>query len=226
MVKVDIAHAYRNIPVHPQDRTLLGMLWANHLYVDTVLPFGLRSAPKIFCAVLDAVEWILQKQGITSCLHYIDNFITFEAADSPQCNKNLQLIIAICQELSLPLQPEKLEKLTVTSFLGVEFNSTNMTMKLPDVKKACLQLLIDTWLHTRRAAREREMLLLIGELAHAYKVVRPGRTFLRRMIDLASSCRALAIEDWIHITRSSSPISLSGAYSLTNGRESHSSRIT
>ena len=200
MAKVDIAHAYRNIPVHPQDRHLLGMLWANHLYVDTVLPFGLRSAPKIFCAVSDAMEWILQKRGITSCLHYIDDFITFGAANSPQCSDNLQLIIATCQELGLPLQAEKLEKpTTVIIFLGIEFNSTNMTMKLPDEKKVRLQQLIDTWLHTRRAARKREMLSLIGELAHACKVVRPGRTFLRRMIDLASSRQGL--EDWIRINQ-------------------------
>ena len=27
LAKIDIAHAYRNIPVHPQDRHLLGMMW-------------------------------------------------------------------------------------------------------------------------------------------------------------------------------------------------------
>ena len=69
MAKVDIAHAYRK--VHQQDRPLLGMPGANHLYVDTVLPFGLCSAPKIFCAVSDAMEWILQKMrhNIMSALH-------------------------------------------------------------------------------------------------------------------------------------------------------------
>ena len=48
LAKVDIESAFRNIPVHPDDRHLLGMLWDNKLYIDTVLPFGLRSAPKIF----------------------------------------------------------------------------------------------------------------------------------------------------------------------------------
>ena len=58
MVMVDIAHAYRNTPVHLQEGPLLGMLWANHLYIDTVLPFDLCSVPKILCTVSDAVEWI------------------------------------------------------------------------------------------------------------------------------------------------------------------------
>lgn len=48
LAKIDIAHAYRNVPVHPADRHLLGMQWDNLIYIDTVLPFGLRSAPKIF----------------------------------------------------------------------------------------------------------------------------------------------------------------------------------
>ena len=38
------------VPVHPEDRLLLGMPWNRALYVDAALPFGLRSAPKIFNA--------------------------------------------------------------------------------------------------------------------------------------------------------------------------------
>ena len=56
LAKVDIKSAYRNIPVHPEDRWLLGMMWDGALFVDTVLPFGLRSVPKIFTAIADAVE--------------------------------------------------------------------------------------------------------------------------------------------------------------------------
>ena len=46
MAKVDVKSAYRNIPVHPEDRWLMGMRWRETLFVDTVLPFGLRSAPR------------------------------------------------------------------------------------------------------------------------------------------------------------------------------------
>ena len=50
MSKLDIKLAYRLVPVHPQDRYLLGV---GAYYVDAALPFGLRSAPKIFTAVAD-----------------------------------------------------------------------------------------------------------------------------------------------------------------------------
>ena len=48
LAKVDIKSAYRIVPVHPDDRPLLGMMWKEALYVDSALPFGLRSAPKYF----------------------------------------------------------------------------------------------------------------------------------------------------------------------------------
>ena len=49
--------------MHPDDRLLLGMKWQEELYIDTALPFGLRSAPKLFPAIADGVQWILQQRG-------------------------------------------------------------------------------------------------------------------------------------------------------------------
>lgn len=50
MAKSDTQKAYCIIPVHPQDRVLLGMWWGDQDFVDCVLPFGLRSVPKTFNA--------------------------------------------------------------------------------------------------------------------------------------------------------------------------------
>ena len=60
LAKVDIKFVYRLIPVHPQDRLLQGMVWDGGAYIDPMLPFGLRSAPKIFNAVADALAWLAQ----------------------------------------------------------------------------------------------------------------------------------------------------------------------
>lgn len=46
LAKVDIKSAYRIVEVHPEDRLLLGMMFDDLLFVDSVLPFGLRSTPK------------------------------------------------------------------------------------------------------------------------------------------------------------------------------------
>ena len=37
IAKADIKVAYRQVPVHPQDRPLLAMHWQDKVYVDTAL---------------------------------------------------------------------------------------------------------------------------------------------------------------------------------------------
>jgi hypothetical protein len=64
LAKLDIKSAYRLVPVHPNDRHLLVVEWGTGCYVDEMLPFGLRSAPKIFTAVADGIKWILRQRGV------------------------------------------------------------------------------------------------------------------------------------------------------------------
>ena len=72
---MDIESAYRLILVHPQDRILQVVEWEGKIYVDPMLPFGLRSAPNFFNAVADALNWCLQRARIRFILHYLDDFI-------------------------------------------------------------------------------------------------------------------------------------------------------
>jgi len=55
LAKMDIQNAYGNIPIVPADRHLLGFLWKYKVYINEVLPFGLRSAPIIFSAVANTL---------------------------------------------------------------------------------------------------------------------------------------------------------------------------
>ena len=73
MAKLNVESAYRNNPIHADDRFLLGMRWCGQFNVDLSLPFGLRSAPFIFNFVADMVEWILlHKHRLSDLLHYLD----------------------------------------------------------------------------------------------------------------------------------------------------------
>lgn len=186
MAKIDIKHAYRNIPVHPDDRHLLAMRWQDEILVDKVLPFGLRSAPIIFTAVADALQWIIQNKGASSLFHYLDDYITVGPPNSPQCSHNLEIIKQTCQELGVPLEESKSEGPTAClTFLGLELDSATRIIRLPQDKLASLRQSLSDW-GSRKAVRKRELLSLIGHLQHAAKVVRQGRSFLRRLIDLAT----------------------------------------
>ena len=45
LVKADIKEAYWMVPIHPQDHRLLGVQWRGEIFIDRMLPFGLRPAP-------------------------------------------------------------------------------------------------------------------------------------------------------------------------------------
>ena len=62
LAKIGIEQAFRNVPVHPHNH-LLGMMWSDQLFIDSVLPIGLSSAPKIFSVITDALEWILYQRA-------------------------------------------------------------------------------------------------------------------------------------------------------------------
>ena len=64
LAKCDIESAYRSIPMHSDDRWVLGMSWKGGVYVDTVLPFGLRSVPKIYSVVADVMQWLMEGSGV------------------------------------------------------------------------------------------------------------------------------------------------------------------
>jgi len=117
IAKIDIKAAYHLVPVAPADHHYLGMEWRGQIYVDGMLPFGLRSAPKIFTALADAVEWCTAKEGVEFVYHYLDDFVVLGLPESEQCGQNLGNLQAVCRDLGVPLAPEKQAGPTTTSVI-------------------------------------------------------------------------------------------------------------
>lgn len=185
LAKFDIESAYRNVPIHPTDRHLLGMKWRSKYYVDLALPFGLRSAPFIFNSIASSVEWILRSNyDIPDILHYLDDFVLAGPPGSPLCHSRLSTATSVTADLGLPLHPDKcVGPATCLVVLGIEIDTLAETLRLPTEKFAAILELLRSW-SSRKSCRKKELQSLIGVLHHACKVVWPGRTFLRRMIDL------------------------------------------
>lgn len=190
MAKFDLESAYRMVPVHPDDRRLLGMEWEGSWYMDAALPFGLRSAPKIFNAVADGLQYILGVDGVT-CLHYLDDFFIWGRAGTDECSRDLDRALKCCARLGVPVAENKTTgPVTKLVFLGIEIDSVAKSLRLPDDKLHRLQENIREW-QGRRTCTKRDLLSIIGLLQHACCVVRPGRSFLRRMITLATKAKRL-----------------------------------
>ena len=174
------------------------MKWASKTYIDSVLPFDLRSAPLIFSAVTDALQWMMEQRGATWVRHYVDDFITVRP-NVEECARNAEVMHKTCEEANIPVEPEKDEgPARVITFLGLQLDTVKMEVRLPQEKLEKLKELVANW-KGQKAGRKRDLLSLIGLLTHAGKAVKPGRVYVRRLIDLSSV--ASQLDHFIRINR-------------------------
>ncbi len=118
------------------------MRWKEQVFVDGMLPFGLRSAPKIFNALADALEWKLGQEGIDHIFHYLDDFAVVGPPDSPVCLQALEILERVCSYLGIPLAAEKRDGPTpVIVFLGIVIDTMKQELRLPAEK---LRRLLET----------------------------------------------------------------------------------
>ena len=135
MAKVDIKHAFRLCPVHPDDWPLLGYKWLGKYYFDICLPFGSRSSPFILNSFADSLAWILvQKFHVTVLIHYLDDFFVCVPTRS-ECQRKEDAIKSVFAMLKVPIAEDKLEGPSQQLvFLGIEIDSVYMGCRLPQDK--------------------------------------------------------------------------------------------
>lgn len=188
LAKLDLQSAYRQVPVHPADQPLLGVQWQGATFVDQALPFGLRSAPIIFTAVADSLAWAMKCEGITNVIHYLDDFLFWSDRESPDLVSTLTSAVSLCSRLGLPAAPSKVEgPSTVLTFLGIEVDTDQQELRLPQPKLCRLRERIN-WFRDRRNATKHQIQSLVGLLGHAASVIPPGKLFMRNLIDVMK-CR-------------------------------------
>ena len=137
-------------------------------------------------------QWVLYQLGLEGLVKYIDDLLIIAPPGSPLCAHQLDQTKYVCGDLGLPLAMDKVVGPTeCLDFLGIELDTSAWTIQLPMQKLLRLQNELERW-GRKRACRKRELLSLIGQLAHACKVIPQGRVFLRRMIDLAAKAQKLS----------------------------------
>ena len=188
LAKFDIRRAYRLLPVKSQQRHMLGMQWQGKFYIDLALPFGLRSAPKIFTRFADALQFLLEKEVCVSNLqHYLDDFFLVGPPNSNICKRHLEACFSLCETLGVPIAQDKTEgPSTCITYLGFKLDSVEQELQLPQEKLVQVRAKLSVW-KNRKTGKKRELLSLIGLLQHCCQAIVLGRPFLRRLIDRAHS---------------------------------------
>lgn len=195
--KLDLESAFHHIPVRREDFELLGSTfyrfnpvtnsYVKEYYFDTVLQFGGRSSPKLFDDFALASQYIMLLNGATYTKHYLDDYITMGEAGTDECSTNLQIMMDTCSDLGFSLNPSKVtQPNAVMEYLGIILDTNLMQARISTERLANVLSELNTWCH-RTTATKRQILSLIGKLTFVSRVVRPGRTFVRRMISIASS---------------------------------------
>ena len=187
LAKLDVKNAFRLCPVKPCEWHLLGFKWDGAFYFYVALPYGSRSSPAIFNDFANLLCWLFQYVcQIVWVDHYLDDYL-FAEQSVQACEEALQAAQGLCAYLNIPLATEKVVgPTTCLTYLGIEIDTVDFTLRLPHDKYHKLLTMLEGW-GARTVCTKRELLSLIGVLSFACKVIKPGRTFLRRLIDLSTT---------------------------------------
>ena len=179
LFSVDLARAYRQWRSDPLDWPLLGLKWNNSYYFDMSIPFGLRPGAMICQRVTDAIRYILHQDNIM-VVNYIDDFAGI--ATPSQAHTHFNSLRSLLQELGVQeSEPKATEPSSVMTWIGIEFNTLDMTLKMPQDKISETLKLVREWGNKTTATRH-QLQHLLGKLHHISKCVKPGRLFVSRLL--------------------------------------------
>lgn len=190
MCSVDISSAYRSVSINPSDWEYQGIVWERdgmpEYYLDTRLCFGIRCAPYIFTRITSFIVNCMIRRGYKKTVGYIDDFWICESSYQ-KCKEGQHALITLLGELGFRVNWKKcVSPDKVMTYLGIVFNSQNMSLSLPEEKMRKLRQELEFFREKRRATK-RQLQRLCGVLSHASKIVYGGRTFSRRIIELLKS---------------------------------------
>lgn len=169
MFKCDLSRAYRQIPIDPADVPLLGFIWRSLLFFDRVLAFGLRSAASLCQRLSNAITFLVAKYGY-EIINYIDDFGGAEVAE--KASDAFYTVQFVLKSAGLAESAEKaVAPTTYMIFLGILFNTVDMTMSIDPNRLKEIKLLVKLWLK-KSCASLNEVQVLLGKLQFVCKCLR------------------------------------------------------
>lgn len=178
MSNLDLKDAYFLVSIDKGDRKLLRFKWESQKYNSqlfefNVLPFGLCTSPYVYTKLLKPVLQHLRMAGYMSVC-YLDDFMCI--GDSIRhCLDNVSETIRLLTSLGFIINYEK-SNLTPDlrcKFLGFIFDTTSMSLSLPEEKRVRIKTKIEKFLRIRKCSI-RQFAEFIGLLTSACPAVKYG----------------------------------------------------
>ena len=145
---------------------------------------GCASSCAIFEKLSTALEWIISiRQPGVAILHILDDFL-FIAPTSLGCQQALDTFIQICQDIGVPLAPDKtVGPARILDFAGIRLDTIEMSASLPPEKVHKFSQAIDTMILSK-SVQLKHIQSLAGMLNFCCSVISPARAFSRRLYNL------------------------------------------
>ena len=180
LFKRDLKRAYRQIPVDVSDVPLLGYQFEGKFYFDLYLSMGLRSAAFICQRVTNAIRYMCQLMQI-AILNYLDDLA---GADAPELAlKSYEELGNVLLSCGLEESKEKAcPPSTCMTFIGVLFNSEDLTLSVTPERVQELLDLLQLWLQ-KQSATLKELQSLVGRLSFVASCVQASRVFIARILN-------------------------------------------
>ena len=179
LAKVDLADAYRIVPIRQEDWKFLGIFIEDEYYVDRMLPMGASSSCQIFNRISNSIRWIFSHHCPTPAdmFNYLDDFLII--SDSAEhCEAALAWFEKMCAYVGIPIAPHKTVRPTTSLvFLGIGIDSVNLAMFIPTEKRHKMRNKLQQFLLTK-SPQVKKWQSLAGSLNHVSQVVVSGRIYL------------------------------------------------
>jgi hypothetical protein len=188
----DVDAAFRQIPIHPDDRPHTVVGWNGQFYVDAFLPFGVASANGIFGRTGDAMSRIYSLCGFGTILKWVDDFLFIQAPlDAPNEDIpprfSLEAIYALADRLGWPWKLSKSVPFANTFvYLGFEWDIARKWVCIPAPKRDKYLRRLRDWLNTTRVSLV-DTEKLTGTLIHCTLAVPLGCPHVAALIAFEAS---------------------------------------
>ena len=188
MWKRDLSRFYLQLPTDPIEFNRVCLIWRGMFFFFLGLAFGLRHSGLQGQRVTDAVSWILRRLGLETdegqeyqVCNYVDDLGGVED-DEMRAQEAFDKLGWLISDLGLVESKSKAEPPTTQiTYLGVQFNSVEMTMSVPPEKITEIKAEIGKWVR-RTTITKKELQSLLGKLFWVAKVVKHSRAFMGRLL--------------------------------------------
>ena len=173
LAAVDIVNAHRNVLLCPEEQHLVGFQVTWHdgkprYFSDRALGFGHARGPRMFDAIVQCMQWILENRiaaaGLRARVHHLLDDIAIAGASRADTAAAFDMLKELLAEVGLPMQEAKTVPPTqAMDYLGLTVDTLTRAIRIPDDKRADLiRRLVQFTAHRR--IRTRDLESMIGKL--------------------------------------------------------------